>query len=365
MAGVYISYPFCSQKCTYCNFASGVLPRELGPRYTRALASDLCAHEWPWTPDTVYFGGGTPSLMDPAMLAALLQGIPGHPHSETTLEVAPGGISLERARAWSRAGINRVSLGVQSFVTRELARTGRRHTAGIVESEVAILRDAGIPNFNVDLIAGLPGQTAASWSESLDWVERLAAPHVSVYMLEVDQDSRLGAEVIALGKRYGAAEVPSDDQIADFYETAVERLARAGIARYEISNFARPGHESLHNLKYWRRDPYLGFGADAHSFDGESRWQNAESAGDYLARIEGGESPVVERTPADPTAERFFLGLRLTEGIADDEDEFADTISRFVREGLLERSGGRVRLTSRGVLLSNEVFAEFIGAPVL
>lgn len=364
MAGVYISYPFCSQKCTYCNFASGVLPRDLEPRYTRALASQLSACEWPWTPDTVYLGGGTPSLMDPSRLVGLIQNIPGGELLETTLEAAPGGISAERARAWSDAGINRVSLGVQSFVSRELARTGRKHSAEVVEREVALLREAGIGNFNVDLIVGLPGQTAASLSESLDWVERLRAPHVSVYMLEVDEDSRLGAEVIALGKRYGAAEVPCDDQIADFYEGAVERLVRVGITRYELSNFAQPGYESRHNLKYWRREPYLGFGADSHSFDGEWRWNNAESAGDYVARIEGGQSPVVERTLADPTAERFFLGLRLSQGIEDAEDEFADTISHFVREGLLERSAGRVRLTPRGVLLSNEVFAEFIGAPV-
>jgi oxygen-independent coproporphyrinogen-3 oxidase len=364
MAGIYISYPFCSQKCTYCNFASGVLPRELEPRYTRALASELAASEWPSTPDTVYLGGGTPSLMDPATLSALLHAIPGQ-HIETTLEVAPGGISSERAHAWSHAGINRVSLGVQSFVATELARAGRKHSAEIVQSEVAILRNTGVHNFNLDLIAGLPGQTAASWSESLDWVERLAAPHVSVYMLEVDEDSRLGKEMLGLGQRYGAATVPSDDQIAGFYETAVERLARAGVARYEISNFAQPGRESRHNLKYWRRDPYLGFGADAHSFDGVWRWQNAESAGDYVTLIENGQSPVVERTAADATAERFFLGLRLADGIPEGREEpFGDAISHFVREGLLERVRGRVRLTPRGILLSNEVFAEFIGAPV-
>jgi len=363
MPGVYISYPFCSQKCTYCNFASGVLPRELEPRYTRALASELRTAEWRWIPDTVYLGGGTPSLMDTTTLGSLLRAIPGE-HVETTIEVAPGGITPERAKAWSHAGINRVSLGVQSFVMGELARTGRKHTADIVASEVATLRSAGILNFNIDLIAGLPGQTAASWNESLDWVERLQAPHVSVYMLEVDEDSRLGKEMLALGQRYGAAAVTCEDQIADFYETAVESLASTGIERYEISNFARPGFESRHNLKYWRREPYLGMGADAHSFDGVWRWQNAESANDYVERIENGQSPIVERMPADATAEHFFLGLRLAEGIEGGEEPFAEIISRFVRDGLLERSGERVRLTPRGVMLSNEVFAEFIGAPV-
>jgi len=308
---------------------------------------------WPWTPETVYMGGGTPSQMDPGALAELLAEIPGRPWSEATIEAAPGTVTTGKAAAWACAGINRVSLGVQSFMTPELARTGRKHTAAIVEREVALLREAGIESMNIDLIAGLPGQTRASWGESLDWVERLGVPHVSVYMLEVDEDSRLGREILGSGVRYGAADVPADDDIADFYELAVERLARMGIERYEISNFARPGFESRHNLKYWRREPYLGFGADAHSFDGAVRWQNPESAAEYVAGF-----PAPERVFADPMAEKFFLGLRLREGVS--SGEFPDVIDRFEREGLLERCEGRVRLTPRGVLLSNEVFAEFV-----
>jgi oxygen-independent coproporphyrinogen III oxidase len=354
MAGVYISYPFCAQKCTYCNFASGVFPRALEPSYLDALRTELLETEWPWTPETVYLGGGTPSLIDSAALADLLAVIPGHSWLEATMEAAPGGITSEKAQGWRAAGINRVSLGVQSFDTRELARTGRKHTAKIVEHEVAVLRAAAIGNFNVDLIAGLPGQTLESWNNSLEWVERLSAPHVSVYMLEVDEDSRLGAEVLAFGKRYGAPDIPSDDQIADFYEIAVDRLARTGIERYEISNFARPGFESCHNLKYWRREPYFGFGADAHSFDGTWRWQNAESIEDYLR----GSQP--ERCPADTTAEPFFLGLRLDRGIDADWSAFQPAVERFIRDGLLEASGNVLRLTRRGVLLSNEVFAEFL-----
>jgi oxygen-independent coproporphyrinogen-3 oxidase len=278
------------------------------------------------------------------------------------MEAAPGGLTSDKIDAWRRAGINRISLGVQSFIAKELARTGRKHTAEIVEQEIARLRTEGIESINVDLIAGLPGQTQASWNESLDWIERLAVPHVSVYMLEVDADSRLGQEVLALGKRYGAAEVPGDDAIADFYERAVERLAGMGIARYEISNFARPGFESLHNLKYWKRQPYLGFGADAHSFDGERRWQNPESAADYVAAIRAGKFGSEETSPADPRAEEFFLGLRLSEGLPEARRaQFPDVIDRFERDGLLETVGGRVRLTSRGVMLSNDVFAEFVG----
>jgi oxygen-independent coproporphyrinogen-3 oxidase len=359
MPGVYISYPFCAQKCTYCNFASGVLPRELESRYVEALRAELRGTKWPWKPETVYLGGGTPSNMTLEVLALLLAEIPGRAWSEATMEAAPGTITGEKAAAWRSAGVNRVSLGVQSFVARELARTGRKHTAQIVADDVATLRDAGIDSINVDLIAGLPGQTEESWAESLDWVERIAAPHVSVYMLEVDEDSRLGREMLLGGVRYGASDVPSDDQVADFYETAVERLARSGLPRYEISNFARPGFESRHNLKYWRREPYLGFGADAHSFDGTWRWQNAESAASYVEHPDPSE-----RELADPLGERFFLGLRLSEGIEGDCSPFEECIESFVRDGLLESHGRRLRLTPRGVLLSNEVFAEFVSVPL-
>ena len=217
------------------------------------------------------------------------------------MEAAPGGLNSEKIAAWRDAGINRVSLGVQSFVQKELARTGRRHTAEIVEQEIALLRAAGIESINVDLIAGLPGQTEASWKQSLDWIERLGVPHVSVYMLEVDEDSRLGRELLVLGSRYGAGDVPGEDAIADFYETAVERLAGLGLERYEISNFARPGFESRHNLKYWRREPYLGFGADAHSFDGALRWQNPSPP-----PITSLRPADFDRVAAEPLSESFF-----------------------------------------------------------
>jgi oxygen-independent coproporphyrinogen-3 oxidase len=359
MPGVYLSYPFCSQKCSYCNFASGVQPRDLEPRYVAALRSELDSTQWPWAPETVYLGGGTPSRMDPDDLANLLSLIPAQPWPEATLEVAPGSITLTRAQAWRNAGINRVSLGVQSFIQRELSRTGRKHTADTVAIEIAMLREIGLMNFNVDLIAGLPGQTLDSWKTSLDWIARLEPPHVSVYMLEVDEDSRLGAEVLALGKRYGAGEIPADDAIADFYEIAVERLASLGIPRYEISNFARAGFESKHNLKYWRREPYLGFGADAHSFDGVTRWQNVEGATEYVERAERGQSPMIAHIAADP-GERFFLGLRLNDGVEADWSPYAPAVEEFARQGLIEIDGQRLRLTPRGVLLSNEVFAEFV-----
>ncbi|MDX2150161.1 MAG: radical SAM family heme chaperone HemW [Bryobacteraceae bacterium] len=365
MSGVYISYPFCAQKCTYCNFASGVLPRELEPHYLNALVAELTAYPWSWQPETVYLGGGTPSQLALTDLDRILSAIPAAPWREATIEAAPGGVTPERAHAWRRLGINRVSLGVQSFIPRELARTGRKHTPEIVAAEIDILRSAGIHEINIDLIAGLPHQTEASWSESLAWIARLAPTHVSVYMLEVDEDSRLGQEVLLNGKRYGAPEVPSDELIAALYQLAVDELARLNLPRYEISNFARPGSQSLHNLKYWRLEPYAGFGADAHSFEHGLRRQNVETAQEYVARYESGQPPTSETTPAQLDEERFFVGLRLTEGIRPDPAEwsrFEAPIRRFVDLGLLESDGRTLRLTPRGVLLSNEVFQEFLAA---
>lgn len=358
MAGVYLSYPFCAQKCTYCNFASGVLPRELEPRYLECIAAEIQATEWQWTPDTVYWGGGTPSLMPLEWLARLHDLIPGRPWREATMEAAPGTLTDERLRGWREAGITRVSLGVQSFVPKEIARTGRKHTAAIVEDEVRRLRAAGFEDFNLDLIAGLAGQTRDSWRESLDWIERLDPPHVSVYILEVDEDSRLGAEMLLGGVRYGASDVPSDELIVELYTAAIERLKSLGILRYEISNFAKPGRESLHNLKYWQQAPYRGFGADAHSFDGHERWQNAESAEDYVAQTRN-----MQREVAQPHQERFFVGLRLMEGIvptAAEWNQWAVPIAEFEAAGWLERAGDRLRLTSAGVLASNEVFEAFV-----
>lgn len=359
MAGVYISYPFCAQKCTYCNFASGVFPRDLEAKYLDVLRSEIARHAWQWRPETVYIGGGTPSLIDPEAFCQLFEGIPGRPWSEATIEASPGSLNAEKVSGWGRCGINRVSLGVQSFVERELARTGRKHTPDIVAREIDLLHEHGIQNINIDLIAGLPGQTPDSWNESLNWIERLAPPHVSVYMFEIDEDSRLGSEVLLNGKRYGAPEVPPDEITADLYETAVARLARLGIRRYEISNFARPGWESKHNLKYWRLEPYVGFGADAHSFDGRLRSWNVETPAEYVQR----ECPVADSVIANPNEEKFFVGLRLAEGVRPNEQEwrlYRAPIDRFLGNGLIERQGDTLRLTDRGVLLSNEVFQEFL-----
>jgi oxygen-independent coproporphyrinogen III oxidase len=363
MPGAYISFPFCAQKCSFCNFASGVFPEALQSDYIHALTAEIRDHQWVWTPDTVYIGGGTPSLLDPAVLVAILDAVPGRPWGEATIEAAPGTLTAKKVRSWRNAGINRVSLGVQSFVKQELMRTGRRHDAATVAADCTLLRCQGIDNINIDLIAGLPYQTIPSWRESLDWIERLAPPHVSVYLFEIDEDSRLGLEVLNNGPRYGASEVPSDDQAAELYEIAVERLGSIGIERYEISNFARSGMESHHNLKYWRLDPYAGFGADAHSFDGRRRFANVETAAEYVQRWRSGVPVQNESTEAVLDEERFFLGLRLLQGVRPSDSEwrrFEAPIRDSVASGLLASDGNILRLTPRGVLLSNEVFQGFI-----
>jgi len=274
-----------------------------------------------------------------------------------------------------RVGVNRVSLGVQSFIDAEAAAVGRLHTRATVLDDVARLRSAGITNINIDLIAGLPHQTEASWRKSLDETNAAGVAHASVYMLEVDEDSRLGRELIAGGTRYHAHFVPDEDAVADFYEQACARLSDAGIAQYEISNFARPGMESRHNLKYWTRQPYIGFGLDAHSMlegpDGAVRFSTPDSLEEFMAGTPLSRTPVSTR---DALEETFFLGLRLTRGVdlkaikahfgVDAESTFAETIRELESSGMLDRTGDIVRLTPAGRLLSNEVFERFINAPV-
>jgi oxygen-independent coproporphyrinogen-3 oxidase len=327
--------------------------------YHAALLRQIRAQTWEWKPETIYFGGGTPSLMPLDRLAELMREIPGGQRGEATMEAAPGTLTRENIAAWRECGVNRVSLGVQSFIHAELRQTGRRHTVETVLADVEMLRDGGISNFNVDLIAGLPDQTRESWSESLDWVERLRAPHVSVYIFEVDEDSRLGKEMLLGGVRYGAGVMPSDDLIAELYETAVARLSRMGIARYEISNFARAGFESRHNLKYWQLEPYIGFGLDAHSHVEGRRFSSSDRMVEYIA------DPLVMATNTEtaPEEEHFFVGLRLDVGIeptADEWNRFAGPIEKWSGAGMLIREANRLRLSARGVLVSNEIFEDFL-----
>src|SRR5579859_3014614 len=276
--GLYLSVPFCRSKCTYCNFASGVFPASYHERYVARLEEDLRrtrvqAEIWgaeaPNAVDTIYFGGGTPSLLAPELFRRLFTALRREfavmPTAEITVECAPGQLEPAVLDALAECGVNRISFGVQSFVDREARSTGRLHTRAVALEDIGRVRSAGIEKISVDLIAGLPGQTMDSWYESLHVLADSGVGHASVYMLEVDDDSRLGRELLVAGGRYHAQEVPPEDLIADLYSEAIGFLAGHGLAQYEISNFARNGQESQHNLKYWRRQPYLGVGVDAHS----------------------------------------------------------------------------------------------------
>ena len=389
--GLYISIPFCRSKCTYCNFASGVYPASEHARYVDSVIEDLAAApawaarmgvQLPRRVDTVYLGGGTPSLLAAELLARLFAAVRGEfdlePDAEITVECAPGQLADQTLEALVATGVNRVSLGVQSFVDREAAATGRLHNRAVVLADVMRLRAARICNLNVDLIAGLPGQTFASWQESLKMMEGLAdagIPHASVYMLEVDQDSRLGREVMAHGARYHADLVPSDDDLAQMYTQAIERLDKAGLEQYEISNFCRTGKESRHNLRYWQRRPYLGLGLDASSMlaaDENHRVLRSTTTDDLTAYLESSE-PVETTwlTRAQQHEEAWFLGLRLNAGVdvAAVQREFGEAmvapaleaVARLAENGLLSSDGKTVRLTAQGRLLSNDVFQEFLG----
>jgi oxygen-independent coproporphyrinogen-3 oxidase len=386
--GIYISVPFCRTKCSYCNFASDVFSRAVFERYVDRVCADI--EKSPQVAaeiggrierevDSIYLGGGTPTVLEAAQLervfSAVRQQFEVSPEAEITVECAPGTLTQAMLESLLRCGAKRVSLGVQSFVDQEAAAVGRLHKRATVLEDIARLRAAGIANINVDLIAGLPHQTAASWDLSLAEAIATGVPHVSVYMLEVDEDSRLGREVIAGGTRYHAHFVPDEEAMADFYLTACDRLEAAGIQQYEISNFAHDGWESRHNLKYWTRQPYFGFGVDAHSMLLSSstdtnavRFASADSPEQYV------NGAALQRTTVSHQAaleESFFLGLRLTRGVSLREleakfgkDAIATTrpaITEMIEDGLMVQQGDVVRLTSRGRLLSNEVFEKFIG----
>jgi len=384
--GLYISVPFCRTKCTYCNFASDVFSKAVFQRYVDRICDDL-AHARAAVKqmggaidravDSVYFGGGTPTILDISQLERLFvtiwQNFDVQPDAEITVECAPGTLTQAVIELFRRYRVNRLSLGVQSLVDQEASSVGRLHGRSIVLDDIARLRDAGITNLNLDLIAGLPHQTAQSWDYSLEQVLAARVPHVSVYMLEVDDDSRLGRELIAGGAKYHAHFVPDEDLTATLYETACERLHAAGVEQYEISNFARPGQESRHNLKYWTRQPYLGFGVDAHSMLTAAPPHDAVrfSTPDSLEQYVAGTSlkpHVIDRHAA--LEETFFLGLRLNRGLdlddvkhdfgSRDVSNLAPIIDELAHAALLQRQGSVVSLTPRGRLLSNEVFERFL-----
>jgi len=380
--GIYIQVPFCQTKCTYCNFRTDVVSPERFEPYADAVCCEIAETVGAnaLVVDTVYFGGGTPSLLNPAALGKIIDSIHRsyQPTSaENTLEADPETITPEKASAWLAAGFNRISLGAQSFSDIELQAAGRMHRRADIFRAAEILRTAGFDNISTDLIAGLAHQSHASWGDSITALLGIRPEHVSIYMLEIDEDSRLGRESLAGGRRYSAAKIPPDDGIAEFYESACARLAAPGYEHYEISNWALPGRRSRHNLKYWRREPYLGFGAGAHSFDGTTRWANIHDSARYVACIEQGISPreqVEPVTPEQALEEEFFLGLRQLEGVdlARIESAYGEIqhervadlrgrINCLRSQGLIELDGSRLRLAPDRLTISNEVFVELLG----
>ena len=389
LAGIYLSIPFCRQKCTYCNFASEAHPAHLLPEYLRLLESEILHRSALWQTagipasrderavDTIYLGGGTPGLLSGEQLGSLLEAVRSSFRVETgaeiTVEASPENVTPATGSGWAACGVSRISLGVQSMVSQELRAVGRMHDAETVRRAFTVLRSAGIENISADLIAGLPFQTAQSWRVSLDALLDLNPAHLSVYMFEVDEDSRLGRELLEGGARYRAGAVPTEEHVADFYCAAVEFLRAAGFNHYEISNFARPGFESRHNLKYWSDEPYFGFGVEAHSYDGERRWANTDSLERYLETMERGESPIADckvLRSQERLEERLFLGLRRRRGVSlsqltaefarDVSRDYGEPIQEYCEAGWLEKDGDRLRLTDRGLLFSNEVFAGFL-----
>jgi len=385
--GIYVSVPFCRSKCSFCNFASGVFSRDKMHAYVARLREEIASAEalamgfgakFERSIDSIYLGGGTPTTLAPDQILSIFHAIRDQfdvrPEAEITVECAPGTLRPEILDALLEGGTNRISLGTQSFINEEIKSVGRLHTAEQTLTDIGTLRAAGISNINVDLIAGLPHQTADTWHISLNQLAQSGVPHASVYILEVDEDSRLGRELMAGGERYHAHHVPDSDLVADLYLEAIDFLDGVGVPQYEISNFAGPGSESRHNLKYWTRQPYLGFGLDAHSMLYASntstkleciRLANTDDLAAFSAGSSKPEPTLVDDQQA--SEEIMFLGLRLNRGI-DVEGEpvvqhFKQQIGELCNAGLLEQCGTFLRLTPQGRLLSNEVFERFIAVP--
>ncbi len=394
-AGIYLHIPFCKSRCSYCDFATDVY-RESGAveRYVTALCNEI--HEFlpqmnaddagneivsnlrhPCSNaansfsdiDTVYFGGGTPSLLTPEQLERILFTVKSkfdiQHHAEITMEMNPATVTPESLGAFRSLGVNRASFGVQTFDDRSLKLLARGHDANDARQTFAMLREAGFDNISFDLIAGLPGQTLKAWERNLDEAISMSPEHLSLYLLEIHAGTPLAEQI-----RSGRQPDPDPELAAEMYEMMLDKLATAGYAQYEISNFARPGFESRHNSKYWTLDPVYGFGVSAHSFDGIMRSANERDTSLYTDRIEYQESAEIMREEINIASEFIFLGLRLERGINLDEFQKRfgfDLLAKYETEidglgttGLVETLGGFLHLTRKGKLFSNEVFAAFV-----
>ena len=393
--GLYIHIPFCESKCDYCNFASGVYPEAMVLPYLKALKKEILGTKTllkglgidsqvlSCQIDTIYLGGGTPSLIDgqhvKSVLSLTSEVFTLAPETEITLEVNPGSVNPAKVEKHLEAGVNRISIGMQTFQDRLLKRIGRSHSVADSFSTLKLYREMGMSNVSLDLIAGLPGQTIEDWQENLRTVEELSPDHISMYMLEIHENTRFGKLYCNLESSSdpwmsaAQAELPDEDMVEQFYMQAIRHFERAGYHQYEISNFARPGRESKHNLKYWTDQPFLGFGCGAHSYLNGTRWGNERSVGRYIDLIERDHHAIAFRShlsPLERQEEAVFLGMRLTQGISLKQFEsrfgfnlqgrFKQQIAYLEDAGLVESTSSHLRLTPRGWMLSNEVFVELL-----
>jgi putative oxygen-independent coproporphyrinogen III oxidase len=389
-AGIYIHIPFCERKCTYCNFNTTDFFEDLAKRYIEALAREIS-----WWGDnlslrpgdraqvnTIYFGGGTPSIVDADQLAMLLGTCRAvfdvSRDCEVTIEVNPATLSRKKVDKWLSAGINRASVGVQSFIDRELGSLSRTHSAEDARRTVGQLRDAGFENISLDLIAGLPEQSLADWEYNLHEALAIKPEHLSLYMLDLKEGTQLFAQL-----KRGLRPQPDDDLAAEMYRMISAATQTAGYEHYEISNFAQvigtdrsdriSPYRSKHNSKYWTGESFYGMGCGAHSYDGSARWFNVLKAETYIDRIGKTGNAIAERnelSEADRAAEALFMGLRMREGVSlaafrieygvDVIERYGDELPRLAEAGLIEVGGGRLALTAAGRLLSNEVFVSFL-----
>ncbi len=378
MIGLYLHIPFCGSICNYCNFNRGLLDEALKERYINALVREIDRAAEPDTPaDTIFFGGGTPSLLAPVEVGRAIDACRRSFHlagdAEVTLEANPETVTEASLAGYRAAGVNRLSFGVQSFDEGELTRLGRRHSADTARRAIRAARRAGFDNVSLDLMMWLPGQSVASWLSSVEALIAEAPDHASLYLLELYPNAPLREEMA----RSGWSLAPDDDA-AEMYLRGLEALEGAGYEQYEISNVARPGRSSRHNLKYWQDGAWLGFGCGAHSTRSGARWRNVSATMDYADRIESGASVVAERRTLageEPLEDALFTGLRLVAGVdlrkilrkygVDVWDKYGSALAPFVDAGLLRHDPRRrLALTRQGMLLANEVMAVFISGTV-
>jgi oxygen-independent coproporphyrinogen-3 oxidase len=374
--GLYIHVPFCSAICNYCNFNRGLFDAALKAQYVRALREEIRRASDGAPADTIYFGGGTPSLLEPIEIRGLIEACRGafalDPDAEITLEANPETVSAERLDGFRAAGVNRLSYGVQSFRDEELVRLSRLHSAARARDAFALARAAGFDNISLDLMMWLPQQSVADWLESVDALIALGPEHASLYLLEIYPNAPLRDEMAR-----GRWSVAPDEDAAEMYLEAMARLDAAGYEQYEISNVARPGRESRHNMKYWTDQEWLGFGCGAHSTRGGVRWKNVSSTEDYIGAVASGTPLITEerRLAADERLEEaLFMELRLAKGIdvqrmlnrygVDLWARFGRDLQLFLEQGLLVYDGARLRLSRRGMLLANEVMTVFVSPTV-